>query len=181
MRTTRFAFAATVAALGLAAAACSSKDSTGPAIALSQEEVFGLAGELSNALSPASMPSTNGPISINVDCPLGGTVSVSGSSAMASQTEVSAGVTFGLQGCKTPKFTTSGSLRMTGTVTSTGTSGSVQVAATGTLSVTTLDGRSGSCPVDVGASSTFTQQATLLTVTVTGSVCGVSVAGTYSY
>ncbi len=179
MRTTRFAIAATVVALGLGAGACSSKDSTGPAISLSQEEVFGLAGELSNALSPASMPATNGPIDINVNCPLGGTVSVSGSATTISTTSVSADVTFGLQGCKTPRFTTGGSLRMTGSATSTGTSITAQLAASGTLDVTTLDGRSGRCPVDIGASTTVTQQTTVLTVNVTGSVCGISIAGTY--
>lgn len=164
--------------LGLVTACGGDAGATGPRIALSQTELFTLADELSGAMSPSSLPGLGaGDLGSSIACPNGGTASSAGSYTGTSS--VTAGATVTFSGCRTTHYTTDGSLRVTAAATSSpsGTT-AVEARAAGTLQVTTSDGRSGSCPVDVSASTAASGTATPL-VQVTGSACGINVSGRY--
>jgi hypothetical protein len=172
------ALAAAAAVLALGAAACSSRDATSVSVALSPEDVFSLAGELSQAMSPAGFPGLNGPVAINLGCPLGGTLSVVGRDTTYSPSYARTDVTFGFQGCKTAHFTTTGSVRLTGSVTTSATVDSAAVIASGELSVATSNGRFSDCSVDLQALATATQTIGP-TYSVAGGACGVDLSGRY--
>jgi hypothetical protein len=177
MRTARVPFAIVVAVFGILGGACAAKDATGPAIALSQEEVFGLAGELSDAMTSASVPLASGSFQTSADCANGGTVTISGSDTQT-DASVAADVTFAFNGCRTAHYTTSGSLRITGGATSTDTVVTAEAAGSGSLGVTAADGRSGDCQVNLTVTTTVAP-AGPSAVTVRGTACGVDVGGSY--
>jgi hypothetical protein len=176
MRTARRFFAVVVAVLGVLGGACAGQDATGPSIALSQEEVFGLAGELSGAMVLATVPLAPGPFQATAYCPNGGTVTISGSDAQT-ETTVAADVTFAFSGCRTAHYTTSGSLWITGGATNADTT-VAEAAGTGSLGVTAADGRSGGCEVNVTVSTTVVA-AGPSAVTARGTACGVDLGGSY--
>jgi hypothetical protein len=175
-------FALVLALVGSGAVSCASKDATGPNIGLSQEEIYGLGAELGSALnSPAFASVQPGPIDVSVNCPLGGSYTVTGTyggDTTAAGETLTADVTATYHGCRTGSFTTSGPVHLTASSTSTATAATVQAAAKGTLGVTTSDGRSGSCVIDVTAIASATQTAPM-TTTVAGAACGMDVGGTY--
>jgi hypothetical protein len=174
--------AVALALVALGAVSCAGKDATGPNISLSQEEIFALGAELGGALNaPAVVAVQPGPIDLAGDCRLGGSYAVTGAYAVdttAAGETLTADVTATYHGCRTGSFTTSGSVRLTAGSTSTTTAATVQAAAAGTLGVSTSDGRSGSCAIDVTATATVTQSAPM-TTTVAGAACGMDVGGTY--
>ncbi len=188
MRVTRFVPAAAVLA-ALLAGACS-KDATGPSIALSLEEVGTLAQELGGVLSAmnvnpplvrehgspllgalARAARAGTPVSGTTACLLGGTGSVTGTFDTTT-TQWSANATVTYSGCKTAHYTTSGSVQLVadyGAATD-----SLHATANGTLSVAALDGRTGSCAIQLtGAAAATTGPAP--TYVGTGYACGLKV------
>ncbi len=178
MGATRSVVAAVVVVLGLGTGSCSGKDATGQSFALTQEDVYTLGGELSGALNPADFPGSNGPIGINLACPLGGTLSVEGRDTTYSSSYATADITFGFQGCKTSHFTTTGSFRVTGSVTASPAVDSANALASGELTVLSTNGRFGTCSVDLGVIATVTGLGAP-SYTLGGGVCGVNLTGKY--
>jgi hypothetical protein len=194
VRSKRMASAATALAMVLAAGACVSKDATGPGISLSLEEVVTLAGELGSVMNtysalsvrsglsavlraaPARSVAVATPIGAKADCPGGGTTSLGGS--YDGTTTVTANATVRYDGCKTAHYTTSGSFRADASATSTATNATAQGTVNGTLTVSTVDGRSGACVIDLTVNMTMGQAGKAVT-TVSGSACGANVSATY--
>jgi len=194
MRPIRIAPVAALLALTLSAGACGSKDATGPSISLSLEEVYALAGELGSVMNtynaasvraglgalrsaaPARGVAAVTPFNATANCPGGGTTSVTGS--YEGTTTVTADATFSYSDCKTAHYTTSGSFRANATATSTATTATAQGTVGGTLTVVTLDGRSGACVVDLTVTMTMGQTGNPVTA-VSGTACGAKVSGTY--
>lgn len=198
MRTQRIttALAATLA-LSLGAGACGTKDATGPAISLTQEDVFRLADELGSVMSnytvtaslraamrslraaaPMRAAAASVPVNASAACPGGGSTSLSGSYDETATT-ATATATFSYSGCKTAHFTTDGSFSGSGEATTTQTALTAHATLSGTLSIVTTDGRTGSCRVDVVADVTEAASGKT-TYTLSGSACGVDVSQTYT-
>ena len=191
-------------ALAALAGACGTKDLTGPALNFSLQEVYALAGELGGAMSglaaadiraglaapragaPARSVALATPFKYAAGCPGGGTTSVSGSYDSTTTvtadslrtTNYQASATFSYDGCKTAHYTTSGSFTATGRTSLI--LGFRAAAATvgGTLSVSTVDGRSGTCVLDVNV-STAVDQVGNTSYVVSGTACGANVSGRY--
>ena len=194
MRSKRMASAATALAMVLAVGACGTKDATGPGISLSLEEVLSLASELGTVMNtytalsvrsglsavlraaPARSVAAAIPINAKANCPGGGTTSLAGS--YDGTTTVTANATVSYDGCKTAHFTTSGSIRADASATSTATNATAQGSVSGTLTVSTVDGRSGVCLIDLTVNMGMGQSGKAVT-TVSGSACGANVSGTY--
>jgi len=195
MKTRRIAAVSAFGALAILAGSCGTKDATGPTIRLTVEEVFALAGELGavmNSYAAASVRSAmsgahaGGParsvapstaFRATASCTAGGSTTVAGS-YVESTSSASANATFSYDNCKTVHYITDGSLSATGglIIGQTGVMG--QATAGGTLTVSTADGRSGSCAIDVTVNITgdFGGNTTYV---VSGTACGVKVSGTY--
>jgi hypothetical protein len=194
MKPTRVAAVTAVLAVLLSSGACGGKDATGPGISLSLEEVFTLAGELGSVMNtytalsvrsglnamlrsaPARGPAAATPISAKASCPGGGTTSLAGS--YDGTTTVTANATVSYDGCKTAHFTTSGSFRADAGATSTATNAAAQGSVSGTLTVSTADGRSGACVIDLTINISMGQTGNPVT-TISGRACGANVSGTY--
>lgn len=191
MKSTRIAAATALLAVTLLAGACGGKEPTGPTISLSLEEVSTLAEELGsvmNTFTVANLRTGTGPlfsivgvgaavpINATASCPGGGTASVAGS--YDGTTTVTADVTFTYNGCKTAHFTTGGSFRVTGNGTSTATTATAQATASGTMNVSTVDGRSGACVIDFTINAGMTQT-TAPVFAASGTACGAKVTGSY--
>ena len=191
MRLTRIAPALALA-LSFSASGCS-KDSTGPAIGLSQTEVAGLFTEITAVtdLINVGFSLTKGasggplfsarpsfsalvPITGSVNCPGGGNVSASGN--YSGTTTVTFDATFAFNACKTTNYTVGGSFRFFGSFSQTQTTISEQLTVTGTLTVNASGGRSGSCTINFTV--TVSGSLSSPTVTVTGTICGVNASGT---
>lgn len=194
MKSPRIAPVAALLALVLSAGGCG-KDATGPNIALSLTDLASLAQELAGVMGSvnvASLRTVGGPlartgparllrIAVPFDsvwsCPGGGTASVAGTyDTTAAGPSADATVTY--TGCKTAHFTTSGSIRANGGATVTQTSETAQVSVSGSLSVSTVDGRSGVCLIGVTLNANATPMTKAVYV-VDGSACGVKLSGTY--
>jgi hypothetical protein len=199
MRATRLAPVATALAVALLSFACGSKDSTGPDIALSLEEVGTLATELSDvmfggrlvivgapvagrlSLAMARVRSAASPFNGSWSCPLGGTASIASTYDTASTATVvamSGDATLSYSGCKTAHFTTSGSFHAFGSDSVTQASESAKLTAGGSLTVNALDGRSGVCAIDLTMNGSASGPTSPVYV-VSGSACGVKLTGTY--
>jgi len=198
MRSTRIATVATALAVALVSVGCGSKDSTGPNIALSLEEVGTLATELSSVMmggpvvmgAPAARPmslvlarvkAAATPFNSSWSCPLGGTASIASTYDTATTATVvarSGDATLSYASCKTAHFTTSGSFHAFGSDSVTQTSESVKLTAGGSLTVNALDGRSGVCAIDLTMNAAASGTANPVYV-VNGSACGVKLTGTY--
>ena len=193
MKPMRIAVVTALVALGLAVGACGSRDATGPTISLSLEEIYALADELGGALRSMSLslrasgaltfsivhgPSlaSTGPIDATASCPDGGNVSAAGS--YSDTTAVTADVTLTYTGCKTAHYLTSGSVRATGSGTSTPTASSGQAAVAGALTVTASDGRTGVCEIEFTVTGSASGAGTPA-FTVSGRACGANVSGAY--
>jgi hypothetical protein len=193
MKATRIAAVTALVALGLSVGACGSKDVTGPTISLSLEEVYALANELGSTMSslslslrarlgpafsivPGSSMSPTSPINATVSCPDGGNASAAGS--YGGTTAVTADVTLTYTGCKTAHYLTNGSIRVTGSGTSTPTDASGQATVSGALTVTTSDGRAGSCEIDFTVTGSASGADTPA-FTMSGRACGANVSGAY--
>jgi len=160
------------------AAACGGNEAAGPGIALSREEVIGLASELGDAIRTVAVPGLDsGLLDGAAPCRNGGSATSAGSYAGADTVIGDATVT--LSACRTTSYTASGPLHVTATVAGVrSATTTVTVHVTGTLQVSAADGRSGSCAVDVGAATAASGTATSL-VQVSGTACGVNVSGRY--
>ena len=195
--TTTAASAALALLLSLGAGACSSRDATGPAISLTPEEVYQLAGELGAEMNnyiataslraarasiraawPARAAAASVPLSGSAVCLGGGTTTMTGSYDEGTTT-TSANATFSYSGCKTAHFTTDGSFSGSGEVTATQVTTTGHATIGGMLHVGTADGRSGTCPIDVTVDVTTTRTGAM-TFVISGSACGVTVNQTYT-
>ena len=174
--------ATVVVALGFATA-CASEDATGPNISLSREEVLALAGELGYAMSVIAIPNLgDDSLHGSASCPDGGSASVTGGYGAATaptgdSVAFTAAATVTWNGCKTVRYQTDGPLDLTGSGTVTSSSTVAHAIAKGALTVMTSDGRSGACDIDVAVS--YTASGVMREYLVTGSACGVDVAGRY--
>ncbi len=182
-------------ALALAAGGCGAKDAMGPNLSLSLEEVGTLAQELSAVLTSVNIvgaPSVRGGLAqaararivgagsafdTTANCPGGGTGAIAGSYDTTATT-MSADAKLTYTGCRTAHYTTSGSIQANGTYTLAATLETIQAKTSGELSVTTVDGRSGICAVDLTLNATAAPYSQPVYV-VTGSACGLNLSGTY--
>ena len=194
MRPTLRAPVAIALAAALAGMACN-KEPTSPSLSLSLEELGTLVTELGNVMSvgtsvalPAPpirriglawtrLAAAATPFNASWSCPAGGTASIA-STFDTSATAMSGDATLSYASCKTAHYTTSGAIHATGADTLAQTSEALHLSATGTLDVTTLDGRSGACPIDLTMIAHVVGSATPV-YQVTGSACGVSLTGSY--
>jgi hypothetical protein len=198
MRSTRIASVAAALAVALSSLACGSKDSTGPNIALSLEELGTLATELSSvmmggtvtvgapvarrmSLALARVKAAATPFNSSWSCPLGGTASIASTfdtSTTVTTEAMSGDATLNYSNCKTAHYTTSGSFHATGSDSVTQASETVKLTAGGNLTVSALDGRSGACAIDLTMNASASGTANPMYV-VSGSACGVKLTGTY--
>ena len=198
MSSIRIATVATALAVALLSVACGTRDSTGPNIALSLQEIGTLATELtsvmmggpvafgapaarriSRALARARAAAT--PFNSSWSCPLGGTASIASTydtATTATAVAMSGDATLSYSSCKTAHFTTSGSFRAFGSDSVTRTSESAKLTAGGSLTVNALDGRSVVCAIDLTMSASASGPTNPVYV-VSGSACGVTLTGTY--
>ena len=198
MKSPRIATVTAALAVALVSLACGSKDSTGPDIALSLEEIGTLATELTGVMvggsvtfgAPAARPMSLAlarvraaatPFNSSWSCPLGGTASIASTydtATTATVVAMSGDATLSYSSCKTAHFTTSGSIHAAGSDSVTQASEAMKLTAGGNLTVNTLDGRSGVCAIDLTMNASASATANPEYV-VSGSACGVKLTGTY--
>ncbi len=182
---------AAILALVLSANACGNP--TGNTITLTQAEVSEVFAEMSAALSsggginlsrttqagpvlqPAPIVSSAaaGDINATVSCTGGGSVNVAGTVNGAGTSSASFDLTESFNSCKTTHFTVGGSLRYTGSISTSPTSLTFQETTKGDLSVSHTDGRSGNCHIDFSVNGSFNSGTGTGTVTASGTICGV--------
>jgi len=198
MHPSRIPAAAAALAVALLGLGCGSKDATGPNIALSLEEIATLGTELTSvmvggpvtfgapavrrfSLSLARARAAATPFNSSWACPLGGTASIASTydtATTAAVVAMSGDATLSYSGCKTAHFTTGGSFHAFGSDSVTQTSEVIKLTAGGSLTVNTLDGRSGACAIDLTMHASTSGTATPQYV-VSGSACGVTLTGLY--
>jgi hypothetical protein len=200
MRATRIALPTAIVVLGLSAWACSKTESTAPTGALTQSQVSQLFSELravsasfssvgfdragiaslGSGLAVVTNPAFDVLSSINAtgNCPVGGTVSISGSVTPATSS-VSFGFTDTWNNCQTADFLTNGSTTESGTFNyTTGSSPTVSGSLTdvGNLTVTPNSGSPISCSMNI--TLTLSGPTSSPNLTWSGTICGVNVNGT---
>jgi hypothetical protein len=162
----------------------SCSDSTGPTIALTDEEVGQLfvvisslsggvdgGGLLPPPMRPAGAPNgTTSTVTLTSDCEGGGTVSLSGT-ATENTTSASFDITESFATCTSDPFTIAGSLRYTGNITAPNDSTfTLNATMKGGIDVTHTDGRSGRCPINFTMTLSINGQE--INVNSSGTICG---------